>query len=181
MCPTTPSEQIHGWVLKIELSTAPSSLHDPQSKIKEEGLCPVEGPAVVLSAGRPHIQHVAFWSKSTCKAKLGVMKAVNKGPWHHRSRQEEQLFTRRKAPGGNLGNSFATQKTTLSHIFISNWWYISVTPPCPAILDRQPAINVTCNGCQLVLTKRKTTRTRPEVRSAGQCNATKTSQPNRVW
>lgn len=26
---------------------------------------------------------------------------------------------------------------------------IDVTPPCPAILDEQPAINVTCNVCQL--------------------------------
>lgn len=163
--PTPPSEQIRGWPLKpwAVNSTIFSTSSTVQDKFTIERPCSFCEPSSVLMCRWTDVACLTRSSlvREHMQSQTGAMKTVNKGPWHHLDRQEEHVFSKSQDPRGNLRHTLAAHKLSGAiYSYQIGYIAIGVTPPCPAILDRQPAINVTCNVCQLVHTdsKWKTTR-----------------------
>lgn len=98
----------------------------------------------------------SFLVREHMQSQTGAMKTVNKEPRHHLGLQDEHSFTKSNEQRGNFTQTSATHKRSGSgYSYQMGYIAIGVTPPCPAILDRQPAINVTCNVCQLTLKQKR--------------------------
>lgn len=121
-----------------------------QDKFTIDWLCSFDNTAVRCVQVDCSCFTRSFIVREHMQSHTGGTKTVNKGSWHHLGRHVEHICTKSQDSRGNLRHTLAKHKQFGAMCsYQIGYIAIGATPPCPAILDRQPAINVTSNVCQL--------------------------------